>query len=135
MMKKLFLFVSVVALTISLNSCSKSSSGGGALSMKIDGVKKTFKVVAYQFSGATSVHGYIGNINSPTETIDFDLASGTGDKVDGFTYGNNSNFFTPETFTSNVTKNTTTSAKGTFSGTLSNFGTGTNKVITEVIFL
>jgi hypothetical protein len=134
-MKKLFLFVSAVALSVSLNSCSSDSGGGSTLSMKVDGTNKTFKVIAFQFGGATSVHGYIGNIDSPTETVDFDLASGTGaDKVTGFSYDTADDFYTPVTFTSNVTANSASSAKGTFSGTVEPFGGGANKVITNGTF-
>ena len=134
-MKKLFLFVSVVALTSSLNSCSKDSGGGSSMSMKVGGVKKSFKTAAYSLGGSTYVYGYIGNADAPTESVDFDLETGTGaDKISGFYYDNASDSYTPVTFTSNVTTNSTSSAKGTFSGTLEPFGSGSNLVITEGTF-
>ncbi len=133
-MKKLLLFVSAVALTVSLNSCSSDSGGGSSLSMKINGTKKSFKTLAFTFGGATSVHAYIGNIDSATESIDFDLASGTGDKVSDFYYDNADDSYTPTTFTSNVTTNSTSSAKGTFSGTLEPFGSGADLTITDGTF-
>ncbi|MCF6131205.1 hypothetical protein [Flavobacterium wongokense] len=131
-MKKVFLFASAIALTLSLNSCSKDSGGGSSASMKVDGTNKSFKTIAYSLGGSTYVHGYIGNIETPTETIDFDVDPGTGDKVSSFTYEiDGGDFYTPTTFTSNVTTNSASSAKGSFSGTLEPFGAGANKVITD----
>ncbi|WP_293896512.1 hypothetical protein [Flavobacterium sp.] len=134
-MKKLFLFVSAVALTVSLNSCSSDSGGGSSMSMKVGGVKKSFKTVAYSSAGTTSVYGYIGNIDTPTESVDFNVEAGTGaDKITGFYYDNTTDSYSPVTFTSNVTKNSASSVKGTFSGTLEPFSGGTNVVITEGTF-
>jgi hypothetical protein len=134
-MKKLFLFMAATALTISLSSCSKDSGGGGnSMSMKINGVNKTFKTEGYSFQGTTGVYGYIGDdAENPTDVITFDLASGTGDKITGFTYSNNTTYFSG-TFTSDVTENSSSYAKGTFSGTLEPV-TGTDNVeITEGTF-
>lgn len=137
-MKKLLLFVSAVALTVSLNSCSSSSGGGGnSMSMKIGGTKKTFKTEAYSAGGFTFVYGYIGNIDAPTEEVDFTVTSGTGaDKIVNFSYYNSTDSYSPSTnVTSNVTANTTSSVKGTFSGTLEPDTTsGDNLVITEGSF-
>ena len=136
-MKKLFLFVSAVAVAVSLNSCSSDSGGGGSsMSMKIDGVKKTFKTEATSSGGTTYVYGSIGPVDSPTEEVSFDLASGTGaDKVTDFYYNNATDSYTPvTTMTSNVTTNSATSAKGNFSGTLEPFGSGANVVVTEGTF-
>ncbi|UPT71774.1 MAG: hypothetical protein M0D53_05510 [Flavobacterium sp. JAD_PAG50586_2] len=134
-MKKLFLFVSAVALTVSLNSCSSDSDGGGSMSMKVNGTKKTFKTIAYNSGSVNSVYGYIGNIDTPTESIDFDLATGTGDKVINFEYSSDgSNTYIDGAFTSDVTTNSTSSVKGTFSGTLVKIGGGTDLTITEGTF-
>lgn len=134
-MKKLLLFVSAVALTASLNSCSKDSGGGSSLSMKINGTKKSFKTLAYTFGGATSVTAYIGNIDDPTEELDFELASGTGDKVVSLYYSVGEDTYTDgSSFTSNVTTNSTSSAKGTFSGALVKMGGGTDIAITDGTF-
>lgn len=134
-MKKLFLFVSAVALTVSLNSCSSDSDGGSSMSMKVNGVKKTFKTEAFSFGGTTNVYGYIGDIDNPTEQVNFALASGTGDKVTGFSYDNADGSYDATTFTSNVTVNSATSAKGTFSGTVEPFiGAGADLTITEGTF-
>lgn len=134
-MKKLLLFVSAVALTVSLNSCSSSSDGGGSMSFKVGGVKKSFKTEAYSAGGTTFVYGYTGNINTPTETVDFDVASGTGaDKISGFYYDSTTGGYTPVTLTSNVTTNTASSVKGTYSGTFGSIGGGADVVITEGTF-
>lgn len=134
-MKKLFLFVAAVALTVSLNSCSSDSDGGSSMSMKVNGTKKTFKTLAISFGGTTNVFGYIGSIDNPTEEVSFAIASGTGDKVTGFTYDNATDSYDATTFTSNVTVNSSTKAKGTFSGTVEPFiGTGADLVITEGTF-
>lgn len=134
-MKKLFLFVSAVALTVSLNSCSSDSDGGSSMSMKVNGVKKTFKTEAFKVGTTTNVYGYIGDIDNPTEDVNFALASGTGDKVTGFSYSNADGNYDATTFTSNVTVNSTSSAKGTFSGTVAPFiGAGASLTITEGTF-
>ena len=135
-MKKLLLFVSVIALTLSLNSCSSDSGGGnGSMSLKVDGVKKNFKTFIYSFEGTTSVYGYIGNVDTPTEEVEFDLATGTGaNKVVNFNYYTTTTDYSTVTFTSNVTTNSATSAKGTFSGIVEPFGSGADLVITEGTF-
>jgi hypothetical protein len=134
-MKKLFLFVSAIALSVSLNSCSSDDDGGSTVSMKVDGVKKNFKTTIYSFAGTTSVYGYTGNVDNPTEEVEFDLATGTGaNKVTNFNYYTATSDYTPVTLTSNVTKNDAGSAKGTFSGTLEPFGAGDDVIITEGTF-
>ncbi|MDI1316340.1 hypothetical protein [Flavobacterium sp.] len=134
-MKKLFLFVSLIAVTVSLNSCSSDSDGGSSMSLKVDGVKKNFKTVIFSFGGTTSVYGYTGNVDTPTEEVEFDLATGTGaGKVTNFNYYTATTDYTAVTFTSNVTENSATSAKGTFSGTVEPFGAGADVVITEGTF-
>jgi flavodoxin len=103
--------------------------------MKVNGTKKTFKTIAISFGGTTNVFGYIGSIDNPTEEVSFAIASGTGDKVTGFTYDNATDSYDATTFTSNVTVNSSTKAKGTFSGTVEPFiGTGADLVITEGTF-
>jgi hypothetical protein len=135
-MKKLFLFVSAVALTVSLNSCSSDSGSGTSLSMKVGGVKKSFKTEAYSVFGTTFVEGYIGNIDSPTESIYFTVNSGTGaNKISNFSYDNATDSYSPGTLTSDVTTNTASSVKGTFSATLGPDTTaGADVVITEGTF-
>ena len=131
-MKKLLLFVSAIALTVSLNSCSSDSDGGSSMSLKVDGVKKSFKTVIYSFGGTTSVYGYTGNVDNPTAEVEFDLATGIGaDKISNFFYYTATTDYSEVTLTSNVTTNTASSAAGTFSGTLEPFGAGPDIVITE----
>lgn len=130
--------MAVTALTISLSSCSKDSGGGGnSMSMKINGVNKTFKTEGNSFQGTTSVYGYIGDdAENPTDVITFNLASGTGDKITDFTYDSDvypTGYFTG-TFTSDVTVNSSSSAKGTFSGTLESLTGNDNIEITEGTF-
>lgn len=134
-MKKLLLFVSAVVLTATLNSCSSDSDGGGSMSFKVDGVKKNFKTTIYSFGGTTSVYGYIGNVDTPTEEVEFDLATGTGaNKVINFNYYTTTTDYSTVTFVSNVTANSASSAKGTFSGTVEPSGSGADLVITEGTF-
>jgi len=123
-MKKLFLFVSLIALTVSLNSCSSDSDGGGgkSISFKIGGVNKTFSTIAAAENGGfVFVTGFNGTASSQTESVSFTIATGaTGaNKVSNFTYttqGGNS--FIADPLTSDVTTNSGSSVKGTFSGTL-----------------
>jgi type 1 fimbria pilin len=133
-MKKLFLFVSAVALSVSLNSCSSDSDGGSSMSMKVNGVKKTFKTTAVNFGGTTNVYGYIGNADNPTEEVSFALASGTGDKVTGFNYDNADGSFFDSTLTSDVTVNSATNAKGTFTGNIANISGTSTLTVTEGTF-
>lgn len=134
-MKKLFLFVSAVALTVSLNSCSSSSGGGSSMSMKVGGVKKSFKTEAYSVLGTTFVYGYIGDADNPTESVDFVVNTGTGaNKISNFSYDNATDSYSPGTLTSDVTTNTASSVKGTFSGTLESFTGAADVVITEGTF-
>ena len=108
------------------------------MSMKIDGIEKTFKTEAASLGGTTTVYGYIGSADNPTEEVTFSLSSGTGSgKVTGFSYDKPSISYTPvTTMTSDVTINSASSAKGTFSGTLEPLsgGVGANVVITEGTF-
>jgi hypothetical protein len=135
-MKKLFLFVSAVALTVSLNSCSSDSDGGGSLSFKVDGVKKSFKTEGVSSVVGTTVYGYSGNAEDPTETVSFNVASGTGaNKVTNLSYQNADGVnYAFGTITSDVTTNSTSSVKGTFAGTLEPFGAGADITITEGSF-
>jgi hypothetical protein len=137
-MKKLFLFMALTALTISLSSCSKDSGDGSSISFKIDGIKKSFKVIAAKTGGVVYVEGYIGSIDNPTESVSFTMADGTTgtSAITYFSYENATNTYLPATtITHSVTINSGGSAKGTFSGVLEPFsGTGANVTITEGTF-
>jgi hypothetical protein len=137
-MKKLFLFIAVSALTLSLNSCSKDdNNGGSSVSFKINGVTKKFTTVAGKTAGFIIVSGYIGSATDPTESISFTMTDGTTgtNAISNFSYDNATDtYFPATTLTHNVTTNSGNSVKGTFSGTLEPFnGTG-NITITEGTF-
>ena len=121
-MKKVFLFMAVAALTISLNSCSSDSGGGSSLSFKVNGTTKSFKTTATESGGTVFVIGYIGSAASPTETVSFSIASGaTGDVMSDVSYDNDTDTYFSGSGTSDVTLNNGSSVKGTFSGTLEPF--------------
>jgi type II secretory pathway component GspD/PulD (secretin) len=133
-MKKLFLFLSVSVLALSLNSCSSDSgSGNGSVSLKIGGVSKSFKVETDESFGTVYVYGYRGSIDNPTETIDFQFdTNATGaDQIMGITYSNENDSYYDTTLVSNISSNTATAAKGTFSTTLTPFGAGSDLELTE----
>ncbi len=122
-MKKLFLFVSAVALTVTLNSCSSDSDGGGkSITFKIGGVSKSFStIIAAEASGVVFVTAYNGTSTDPGESVQFTINSGeTGaNKVTNFSYTSpGGNDFEGNPLTSNVTTNSGSSVIGTFSGTL-----------------
>ncbi|WP_395045604.1 hypothetical protein [Flavobacterium sp.] len=149
-MKKLFLFITVSVLTLSISSCSKDDatpSIGGTVTLKINGTAKTFNtvVVDEQVYEAGTVDEYteltvtaaIGS--STTEIITFyvdqeDLGSGA---INGFSYSNGSTLYTSfsSTLNTNVTTNSTgKKLAGNFSGTLTDFNTGNSVAITEGSF-
>ena len=141
-MKKLFLFMAVASLTISLNSCSSSggsdSSSKGTITAKVDGVAKTFNVVSvveevvdpgteFEYT-QLNVTGKIGT----TEIITFCFLKGaTGSTAYGnevFSYTKNGVTYVDDgTATFNVTTNSIASKSivGTFSGPYTD---GTNSI-------
>lgn len=129
-MKKIFLFLSVAALTLSLNSCSSDSGGGNSVSFKVNGVQKRFKVVAEYSGNQTYVYGYIGDPDNVTEVVEFNMQVGeTTNPIQGFSYHDNeSNDNGSANVTSNATSNTSSEAKGTFSGSITPFN-GTADII------
>ena len=134
-MKKLFLFVSVVALTVTLNSCSSDSDGGGkSITFKVGGVSKSFStIVAAEGGGVVFVTAYNGTASDPGESVQFTINSGeTGaGKVTNFGYTSpGGNDFEGNPLTSNVTTNSGSSVKGTFSGTLDGVS-GSDLIMTE----
>ena len=141
-MKKLFLFVAVAAIAFSLNSCSKSdssSSAGGKISFKVNGVSKTFtNAVAVESTGSIFVEAYIGSAANPTETVSFAVeASMTGsDAIYSFYYSNDTDDYSYGTapFTRNVTRNTSALLRGTFSGSLNSDTSAATLPITEGSF-
>ena len=125
-MKKLLLFISAIVVVASLNSCSSDSGSGQSLSFKVNGVQKSFRVVAEYANSKTYIYGYIGNSVNPTEVVEFNMQVGvTTNPVEDFSYHNNeSNDNGTATVLSNVISNTSNKAEGTFSGTIIPSGGG-----------
>lgn len=125
-MKKIILFVSAVALTISLNSCSSDSGGGNSVSFKVNGVSKSFKTFTEKEGSTVYVYGYRGNSENPTDQFSFEFQA-DGDTgagvITNFNYSSEAEtYHDMGDLTTNTTSNTATSAKGTFSGNLEGFG-------------
>jgi hypothetical protein len=136
-MKKLFLFVAAATLTLSLNSCSKDDGGGDTLSMKIGGVKKSFKVDVIESDESVTLLGYTGSTSNPTEILTVDIEPGaTGaEAVNSISYTDASDVTYFDNVTnSSVTVNNGSSVKGTFSGSMSPIGEGADILITEGTF-
>ncbi len=127
-MKKLSLFIAIIALALSLHSCSNDSGGaGGTLSFKVNGVTKNFKVVPEKDTGFLFVYGYIGSRNNPTESVQFDMFLDSGSTVntmESFIYGNPAEVNGSTTLLSNVTSQTANSINGTFTATITNISGG-----------
>ena len=123
-------------MSLSLNSCSKSDSGsGGSISFKVDGTTKSYSnVAAVTFGGQTTVFGYNGSASAPTSSVSINMtANETGaNAITSVSYDNgNLSYYNDDTLVSNATTNSATSAKGTFSGSLFEFDSGAELVITE----
>ncbi|NBL64904.1 hypothetical protein GV828_06790 [Flavobacterium sp. NST-5] len=146
-MKKLFLFVSAIGIMTTLNSCSgdddsNSNPGqntGGSISVKINGVSKTFNNVVvdkdtFVEDGETITElGITGTIgNSATEVIMFGVEMGDvgADATFSFRYLNGTNqYFDNGELSSVVQTNSNNKLKGNFSGRLS--GSGNTVDLTE----
>ena len=130
-MKKVFLFVSVLVLTLSLNSCSNSDNGssiGGTVTVTIDGQAKTFNTIDVHqqvfHEGTTdeltelSISALIGT--SSTEIITFNLEKGNlgTEAIYDFRY-KNGNFYYYGSYTNVTTNSTNRKLIGIFSGTAS----------------
>jgi predicted small secreted protein len=133
-MKKIFLFLAVSAMTLSLTSCNKDDGGGNSITLKVDGVSKSFSTIAAtESNGTVLVVAYNGPAQSPTDqiTISMDTAD-TGTDAANVTYSNSTNdYFESNTFTTNVSKNAGKNVVGTFSGPMTPFTGTTNIVVTE----
>ena len=146
-MKKLFLFVSAIALTVSLNSCSKSdssSSVGGTITMKINGTSKTFNTVVVDehvyYAGTTDEYteltatGIVGT--DATEYVTFTTDKGVlgSDAIYSFEYYKNGQTYYSYGgggFAANVTTNNTSKKLiGSFSGILNGNDSTTGDPIT-----
>ncbi len=137
-MKKI-LFIAVAATSLLLNSCSSSSVGEkSSLSFKLDGVAKTLKVLPNRDGGELFPYGYTGNVNNPTEVVEFVTEIGeTGTYQTSMFYYLNpqGQEYVPVTsLTFNITSSTETETIGTFSGTLHPSGGGTTIALTDGAF-
>lgn len=152
-MKKLFLFVA--ALTLSLTSCSSDDNNGGGegqignseLKVTIDGVQKTFNTIDVNEIEGDNDYGEL-NItasidNNPSEIIRFTVQKAvTGSNVlYGFVYVKNGKEYDPHYgensfLTSIVQTNSNDKLKGTFIGKLGHFYYDSNgNFLTEEIEL
>ena len=141
-MKKLFLFVAIFLLTISLNSCSKDSADSstpttnGTFKCKVDGVQKTFGTNTFLAANMVNVVAYIGSKETSTENI-WLTANENSTTIWDFIYVDVVKQFTPTSnFALTITNNNTTTKtiKGTFSGTVKNLTTGATKTLSEGVF-
>lgn len=145
-MRKLFLFIATVVSTVSLNSCSSddnsdSGSVGGTVTVKIDGVSKTFNSVVVNKEvvndeGETYTELVVSALigTSTEELITFTLDAGNvgAEAIYEFNYKNGANAFNSYSgsFSSNVLTNSNNKLKGNFSGTLRTY-TGTGEEIVK----
>ena len=150
-MKKLFLFLTMSALTFSATSCSKdentvASGSMGTVTFTVDGTTKTFSQIEARNSGddimITAFNG--ASQIAATEQVSFVVQpnktgyNAIGDL--GFSYvitGNSTWTDYQSGFQFNVTDNSTTAKtlKGTFTGTLKEYnGEKPSKAITNGTF-
>jgi hypothetical protein len=153
-MKKIFLFTCFSAIALSFSSCSDddSSSGnndggetGGTVSFKVDGVQKTYNTVTINHESQTldgqtwEWYEITASQNGgSSELISFEVEKGvTGaDALYSLDYVSDNTGYEMSwvDFSTNVTTNTNHKLKGSFSGTVDDFETGTEKVITDGTF-
>ena len=149
-MKKLFLFVSAVVLTVSLNSCSKSDSGssiGGKITFNIGSQTKTFNTVVVNqevFNGGTAseyteltVIGTTGTSSTESVTISLYKTDVGANAISYFEYYDGVDSFADQngTFHTNVTTNNSSKKLiGTFSGTINGPANGSPIGITNGSF-
>ena len=124
-MKKLFLFVSAVALTVMLNSCSSDSGSGvgGTITMKINGISKTFNtVVVYENTfGEETELTVTGTETDATGSVSFLLRKGDvgANVIYDFEYYDGLLYYDYSGFSTSVTTNSAgNKLAGAFSGTL-----------------
>lgn len=148
-MKKLFLFVSIVVLTTCLNSCSSSddstASTISSITLKIDGVSKTFNTIVVNQneynSGTADEYTELlirTSETTPSEYLRLLIVKGyLGENVPcSFAYINNDSEYANYNglFFVNTTVNGNNKIKGTFSGMLQTDFSDSGISITEGIF-
>ncbi|MET0758848.1 MAG: hypothetical protein ABWZ56_00395 [Flavobacterium sp.] len=129
-MKKIFLFMLVSLLTLSLNSCSKdndSTPAGSSLTMKVGGVQKTFNTITVNeipYDDYVDLIITASNNGSTSEFVTFGIGKGDmgAGHSWGFEYTLNDVVYTEgdviRTISSNATANSDNKLVGTFSGTV-----------------
>jgi hypothetical protein len=120
MIKKITLFISIIAMALTINACSSDSGSGQTLSFKVNGVQKNFKVVAETNSYLIYVYGSIGNPVAPTESVAFIFGSGNNiNSIADFIYTDSEGNNDGDVHTvSKFTINSASHSEGTFSGTI-----------------
>lgn len=134
MMKKVFLFIAIAALSISCsNDDDAKRANGGTISVTVDGVAKTYSnvaVAAQDYPAANGEPAYtelriVGSngqtgVNAETILIEVDKGDEGANAVWDVTFTkDNTVYNSNQTLVSNVTKNNNNGElKGTFSGTL-----------------
>ena len=125
-MRKIYLILAALVMSISLNSCSGdggSGSAGGTLTCKINGVAKSFKVFPEEDTGYLFVDSYIGSANNPTEMLYLELylnGEMTDSPIDNLIYSNPNEVNGSTTVLSHTLSKNTHSISGTFSATITN---------------
>ena len=119
---------------LSLNSCSSDSSSSSSkkIAFKINGTSKTFtNIDVYEADGEKYITGYIGPSNDPSEVISIIAdANNTGNTIISVVYYDNGNDYDGG-LNANITVNTDTKFKATFSGTMIAFSDGTEVPLTN----
>lgn len=152
-MKKLFLFTCLSALALSFNSCSDDDSSsnnnggetGGTVSFKVDGVQKNYNTVTVNLQSDTQdgetwewYEVTASQNGSSSELITFEVDKGlTGaDALYSLNYiSNNTTYYSSWAgFSANVTSNSNSKLKGTFSGNVGDSETSDEKAITDGTF-
>ena len=125
-MKKIFLFVAATALTFSFSSCSSSDSGssvGSTITMKINGISKTFNtVVVYENTfGEETELTVMGTETDATGSVTFLIRKGDvgANVIYYFEYYDGLIYYDYSGFSTSVTINSTGNRlAGAFSGRL-----------------
>ncbi|MCF6129292.1 hypothetical protein L1S35_06375 [Flavobacterium sp. AS60] len=136
-MKKIVLFISIVALAVSLNSCSSDGSGNGdTVSFKVNGVQKNFNVNTEEDTGYLFVtgHGTADNSNESIELSIYPASDSNVNPIEHFYYSKPDEVNGSYIIISNLTSRTSHSASGTFSGSITGSSNSEDLIITEGIF-
>ena len=141
-MKKLFLFLAISTLTISLNSCSKDSTDSSTpttsstFKCKVNGVQKTFGTNTFLASNEVNVVAYIGSKETSTENIWITVDENSTPNGSFIYFDVVKQYYPTSNFVLKITNNNTTTKtiEGTFSGTVNVLSTTETKSLTEGVF-